>query len=70
MRTDAVQSYIYTLIANETSPEEFNKGAIIDKNVIIPAYTEIGFNKEEDIKRGFYVSKEGITVVPKDAILD
>ena len=28
-----------------------------------------GFNKEEDIKRGFYVSQGGITVVPKDAIL-
>ena len=44
--------------------------AIIDKNVIIPPYTEIGFNQEEDIKRGFYVSQGGITVVPKDAILN
>lgn len=44
--------------------------AIIDKNVDIPPYTEIGYNKEEDIKRGFYVSKNGITVVPKGAIVD
>lgn len=44
--------------------------AIIDKNVEIPPYTEIGYNKEEDLKRGFYVSKEGITVVPKGAIVD
>lgn len=29
------------------------KKAIIDKNVIVPANTRIGFNKEEDIKRGF-----------------
>ena len=43
--------------------------AIIDKNVDIPPYTEIGFNKEEDTKRGFYVSAGGITVVPKGAIL-
>ncbi len=43
--------------------------AIIDKNVIIPPNTEIGVNKEEDIKRGFYVSPGGITVVPKDSIL-
>ncbi|MCD8024844.1 MAG: glucose-1-phosphate adenylyltransferase [Candidatus Gastranaerophilales bacterium] len=43
--------------------------AIIDKNVEIPAGTEIGINKEDDIKRGFYVSKGGITVVPKDSII-
>ena len=44
--------------------------AIIDKNVEIPPYTEIGYNKEEDLKRGFYVSQGGITVVPKGAIID
>ncbi len=44
--------------------------AIIDKNVAIPPYTEIGFNREEDLKRGFFVSEGGITVVPKDAIVD
>ena len=44
--------------------------AIIDKNVEIPPYTEIGYNREEDLKRGFYVSKGGITVVPKGAIVD
>ena len=44
--------------------------AIIDKNVEIPPYTEIGFNKEDDLKRGFYVSQGGITVVPKGAIVD
>lgn len=44
--------------------------AIIDKNVEIPPYTEIGINKEDDVKRGFYVSPNGITVVPKDAIVN
>ena len=43
--------------------------AIIDKNVDIPPNTRIGFNREEDIKRGFYVSPGGITVVPKGARL-
>ena len=43
--------------------------AIIDKNVIIPPHTKIGFNKEEDIRRGFHVSEGGVTVVPKGAIL-
>ena len=43
--------------------------AIIDKNVIIPPHTTIGFNREEDIKRGFHVSEGGVTVVPKGAIL-
>ena len=45
------------------------KRAIIDKNVEIPAYTRIGFDREEDEKRGFCVSENGITVVPKGAIL-
>lgn len=45
------------------------KKAIIDKNVIVPANTRIGFNKEEDIKRGFHVSQNGVTVVPKGAKL-
>ncbi len=48
---------------------QINK-AIIDKNVDIPPYTEIGFNREEDLRRGFYVSSGGITVVPKGAIID
>lgn len=39
--------------------------AIIDKNVTIPAEMKIGFNREEDEKRGFYVSEGGVTVVPK-----
>ena len=47
---------------------EINK-AIIDKNVIIPADTKIGFDKKADEERGFYVSPGGITVVPKGAIL-
>ncbi len=41
----------------------------MDKNVEFQPHTEIGINKEEDLKRGFYVSKGGITVVPKDAVL-
>ena len=45
------------------------KKAIIDKNVVIPPHTKIGFNKEDDIKRGFHVSEGGVTVVPKGAIL-
>lgn len=43
--------------------------AIIDKNVEIPPYTKIGFNKQEDEKRGFHVSSGGITVVPKGSKL-
>ena len=43
--------------------------AIIDKNVVVPSYTKIGVNREEDIARGFYVSEGGVTVVPKNAKL-
>lgn len=38
---------------------------IIDKYVEIPPYTRIGYDREEDEARGFYVSEGGITVVPK-----
>jgi glucose-1-phosphate adenylyltransferase len=40
---------------------------IIDKNVHVPPFTEIGYSSEEDEARGFKVS-DGITVVPKDYI--
>ncbi len=43
--------------------------AIIDKNVQIPPNTRIGYSWEEDVKRGFFVSPGGVTVVPKGAIL-
>ena len=45
------------------------KKAIIDKNVKIPPNTRIGYNREEDLRRGFHVSPDGVTVVPKGAIL-
>lgn len=45
------------------------KKAIIDKNVTIPAEMKIGFDREADEKRGFYVSQTGVTVVPKGARL-
>ena len=40
--------------------------AIVDKDVEIPAGTEIGYNLEEDRKR-WYVSDDGIVVIPKRA---
>ena len=43
--------------------------AIIDKNVDIPPYTKIGINADEDRARGFLVSANGVTVVPKGAKL-
>lgn len=45
------------------------KKAIIDKNVVIPPNTRIGFDKDEDERRGFHVSPNGVTVVPKGAQL-
>jgi glucose-1-phosphate adenylyltransferase len=38
--------------------------AIVDKDVEIPPNTEIGYDLEEDRKRWF-VSDEGIVVIPK-----
>jgi glucose-1-phosphate adenylyltransferase len=41
------------------------QNAIIDKDVIIPAGTKIGFEIEEDRARGFKITESGIVVVPK-----
>lgn len=42
--------------------------AIIDKGVVVPPHTEIGYDPEAD-RRRFHLSDEGIVVVPKDARL-
>ncbi len=39
--------------------------AIIDKDVCIPPETRIGFDPEQDRKRGLTVSENGITIIPK-----
>jgi glucose-1-phosphate adenylyltransferase len=41
------------------------KDAIIDKNVIVPEWAQVGVDKEHDRARGFVVSAGGITVVGK-----
>jgi glucose-1-phosphate adenylyltransferase len=38
--------------------------AIIDKNVVVPPNTTIGFNPEED-RRRFHVTPGGVVVIPK-----
>jgi glucose-1-phosphate adenylyltransferase len=40
---------------------------IIDKFVRIPEGTRIGFDREEDLARGFTVSNNGVVVVPRNA---
>jgi len=40
---------------------------IIDKNVQVPPFTQIGYSREEDESRGFKIS-DGITVVPKNYV--
>jgi len=39
--------------------------AIVDKGVRIPPGVAVGLDPEEDLARGFVVSSEGVTVVPK-----
>ncbi|MGL5654031.1 MAG: glucose-1-phosphate adenylyltransferase, partial [Vibrio sp.] len=40
------------------------KHCIVDKHVIIPPYTEIGVNPDQDAKR-FRISEQGVVVVPE-----
>jgi len=40
------------------------KRVIVDKRIEIPPNTEIGFDQDLDIKRGYFVEENGIVVVP------
>ena len=40
--------------------------AILDKNVVVEDGAEVGVSREADLKRGFYLSDAGVTVVPKN----
>jgi glucose-1-phosphate adenylyltransferase len=41
------------------------RNAIIDKNVVVPEWAQVGVDKEHDRARGFVVSAGGVTVVGK-----
>ncbi|MHC4954030.1 MAG: glucose-1-phosphate adenylyltransferase [Planctomycetota bacterium] len=41
--------------------------AILDKNVVIEEGERVGFDADEDRKKGYHVTETGITVVPKRA---
>ncbi|MCL2471248.1 MAG: glucose-1-phosphate adenylyltransferase [Propionibacteriaceae bacterium] len=43
--------------------------AILDKNVRVGPRVEIGVNHDHDKERGFFVSPNGITVVPKNTVV-
>jgi len=43
--------------------------AILDKNVVVSSRVEIGVNHDHDRQRGFFVSPDGITVVPKNTVV-
>ncbi len=44
--------------------------AILDKNVVVNERARIGIDPDEDRKRGFTITEEGLTVVPKGTIVD
>lgn len=44
--------------------------AILDKNVIVSERARVGVDLEEDLRRGFTVTEEGITVVPKGTFIE
>ncbi|WP_029069594.1 glucose-1-phosphate adenylyltransferase [Jonesia quinghaiensis] len=44
--------------------------AILDKNVTVKERARIGLDAEEDRRRGFTVTESGITVVPKNTVVD
>jgi glucose-1-phosphate adenylyltransferase len=46
------------------------KRAIIDKDVVIPPHTTIGIDPEDDRRRGFVVSEQGVVVIAKAEMLE
>ncbi|MYM63322.1 glucose-1-phosphate adenylyltransferase [Pseudomaricurvus sp. HS19] len=44
------------------------KRVIIDRGCVIPEGMEIGFNKEEDVSRGFRVTAKGVTLVTREML--
>jgi glucose-1-phosphate adenylyltransferase len=62
----------YTLVEDSILFEGVDVGrhsrirrVIIDKNVKIPPHSTIGYDLEQDRKRGFSVTEQGIVVIPK-----
>ncbi|MCM0084168.1 glucose-1-phosphate adenylyltransferase [Geomonas sp. Red32] len=62
----------YSLVEDSILFENVNVGrhvkikkAIIDKNVVIPDGTVIGYDHEEDKRRGYTITESGIVVVPQ-----
>ncbi|GFO54970.1 glucose-1-phosphate adenylyltransferase [Geomonas sp. Red276] len=62
----------YSLVEDSILFENVNVGrhvkikrAIIDKNVVIPDGTVIGYDHEEDRRRGYTITESGIVVVPQ-----
>ncbi|MCL4377367.1 MAG: sugar phosphate nucleotidyltransferase [Actinobacteria bacterium] len=50
---------------NEIGKGVIIKKSIIDRDIYIPDGTQIGLDRKSDLKRNLFISKEGITVVPK-----
>ncbi len=46
------------------------RNAIIDKDVVIPPGTEIGFDPESDRARGFTISNGGVVVIGKSSVIE
>ena len=44
--------------------------AILDKAVQVGPGARVGFDPDEDRRRGFVVSEEGVTCVPRGGIVD
>ena len=44
--------------------------AIVDKEVVVPAHFEIGWNRDLDRARGFTITEEGVTVIAKGEDLE
>jgi glucose-1-phosphate adenylyltransferase len=62
----------YSLIEDSILFENVNVGrhakirkTIIDKNVVIPDGSVIGYDHAEDLRKGYTVTESGIVVVPR-----
>ncbi|WP_165071288.1 glucose-1-phosphate adenylyltransferase [Paludisphaera rhizosphaerae] len=72
-----VRIHSYSLVEDSILFEDVNVGrhakirrAIVDKHVQVPPGFTIGWNREQDLARGFTVTPDGVTVVSKDEDLE
>lgn len=69
IKTTAIQPYIYTLIANEASPYDFNKDAVINNGAVYKYGRYVFYNNEIDENTVYVIVKTDLKYEFRDNLL-